>query len=432
MERLIENALIYGAMYHVSEPYMVERYNQALKGFGLEAVKLDSFAVDATGYSPEVAKVLDDEDYLNPYGVNRRFIILSPEQKGLPIVSLKFSSTHDLMQAFFTQNDEALRLLTLKDVVFGEIEDSTYRVRNIADILTIRQVEFRLRTGSGLMDKARELQELVNRFYAGADSWQDTKLMEDILARAQLTGDVRFNNIIPQKLRFEITSYWTSHFGGLFVFRDSDENGKAMIIGKETRPDFISGLSDGTSYLPLGDSEGVYDFLLNSGRIEGPEADWLAGSGMVERRRNFLVRTLIGQTEKNTDLEALDDNAVRNWIYAHLDELGDDGVFEFLTTVSKGLLNGRLPDLRRTDTRLLMTIIRANPAHEDAVLVNRLLSEYAPFDYFTRFAVNKQGFYSDYEKMSDNLRSFVAGRLAQDYFPVRQAFWDELFASRKG
>ncbi|MCB1441185.1 MAG: hypothetical protein KDJ63_15545, partial [Nitratireductor sp.] len=101
MKRLYENKLIFGGLLTVDEQHLVERYNKALKGFGLKPVKLKSFKIDMTGYSPEVADELDDPEYLDPNGVNRRFIILSPEQIGLPVINTAFSNTEDLLYQFF-------------------------------------------------------------------------------------------------------------------------------------------------------------------------------------------------------------------------------------------------------------------------------------------------------------------------------------------
>ena len=103
MERLIDNALIYGGLFRVDQPHLVERYNQALEAFDLPRTSCTDFVVDATGYSPEVADDLKDEHYLDPHGVNRRFIILSPEQRNLPVIYMNFSSTADLMRSFFSR-----------------------------------------------------------------------------------------------------------------------------------------------------------------------------------------------------------------------------------------------------------------------------------------------------------------------------------------
>ena len=55
MELLREKSLIFGSLYTVNEPHMVERYNRALEGFGLPHTKLKEFQIDMTGFSPEIA-----------------------------------------------------------------------------------------------------------------------------------------------------------------------------------------------------------------------------------------------------------------------------------------------------------------------------------------------------------------------------------------
>ena len=49
MKRLLENELIFGNLLTVDEPHLIERYNKALKGFGLKAITLEQFSIDMTG-----------------------------------------------------------------------------------------------------------------------------------------------------------------------------------------------------------------------------------------------------------------------------------------------------------------------------------------------------------------------------------------------
>ncbi|MBU2487309.1 MAG: hypothetical protein KKG78_19715, partial [Alphaproteobacteria bacterium] len=86
MKRLVENELIYGRLLPVAEPHLVARYNKALRAFGLPETTLETFRIDMTGFSPEIAEELGDVQYLDPNGVNRRFIVLTPEQENLPVV----------------------------------------------------------------------------------------------------------------------------------------------------------------------------------------------------------------------------------------------------------------------------------------------------------------------------------------------------------
>lgn len=426
MERLIDNALIFGAMYEVADPYMIARYNTALEGFGLAPTKLERFVIDASGYSPEIAAELEDEDYLNPYGINRRFIILSPEQESLPIVHYRFSSTDDLMMAFYQKNAESLLTLTLKDVVYGEIENSTFRIDTIDDILSIREVVFKLRTGGQLFEKAGELKTLLNRFFAEGDAWQDNELMNDILTHAKLVGDIRYNNIIPGHIKFPLPSFWTTHFGGIYVFHE--DNGDVTIIGKPEKPEFLNAVSDTFSYISLDDAQGVYSFLIDTGRILGIEPNWLIKSGLIDLRSDILVRTAIGKAHPRHHLAGLTRPEIRNWIQNNYDKLAGDGIFGFLTRTQKALLNERMPNLQNTRADLKLLAVRANPAHEDRGIVSRLLSGFAPFDFYTKFAVNKQGFYDDYEQLAENQREFVVAKITRDFFPNRKKYWEMLYA----
>lgn len=430
MERLTDNALIYGAMFQVDEPHLIERYNTALVGFGLKPTGLKSFIIDAAGYSPEIAGEFKDDDYLNPHGINRRFIILSPEQESLPIVYQQFSSTYDLMMAFYQKNAESLRTLTLKDVVFGEIENSTFRIQTIDDILSIREVEFKLRTGGQIFEKAGELQDLLNKFFAAKDSWQDNALMQEILECGKLVGDIRYNNIVPRHTSFQLPSFWTRHFDGIYVFRDDDGtgNGAVTIIGEPENPQFLSSDLDNFTYISLVDADAVYDFLLNTGRVAGFEPEWLQSSGLVDLRSEILVHSAIAKADKNTNLNTLSQNQVRNWVHQNLDDLSKDSAFPFLTRVQKSLLNDVLPSLKNTAAALKLMIVRADPGHEDRVLVARLLSRFAPFDFYTKFAVNKQAFYDDYAGLEDNLRDYAVAKITKSYFPARKKYWENLFA----
>ncbi len=135
MKRLYDNELIFGRLLTVGQQHLIERYNKALKAFGLPETRLRQFDIDKTGFSPQVADELGDDAYLDPNGVNRRFIILTPAQSTLPVVHTCFSNTEALVYEFFNANSRAIQALTIKDVIYGEIEDNVTVVRDIEDAL---------------------------------------------------------------------------------------------------------------------------------------------------------------------------------------------------------------------------------------------------------------------------------------------------------
>ena len=59
------------------------------------------------------------------------------------MVHTAFSNTSQLMFEFMSKNQRAIDALTIKDVIYGEIEDSVSKVDDIEDLLSINQVEFR-------------------------------------------------------------------------------------------------------------------------------------------------------------------------------------------------------------------------------------------------------------------------------------------------
>jgi len=90
MMRLVKAGLMFGNLYEVSSPAMVERYNRALEHLIGKRTALTEFHIDIVGASPEIAHELDDELYLNPHGANQMFILLSTDQKTAPLLNSQF------------------------------------------------------------------------------------------------------------------------------------------------------------------------------------------------------------------------------------------------------------------------------------------------------------------------------------------------------
>ncbi len=67
-----------------------------------------------------------------------------------------FSNTSQLMFEFMSKNRRAIDALTIKDVIYGEIEDSVPKVNDIEDLLSINQVEFKVLSAEDVLGKAAE------------------------------------------------------------------------------------------------------------------------------------------------------------------------------------------------------------------------------------------------------------------------------------
>ncbi len=425
MERLIDNALIYGGLVRVDQPHLIERYNHALVAFGLRPTKCTDFVIDATGFSPEVAEDLGDESYLDPHGVNRRFIILTPAQGDLPVIYLNFSSTTDLMRRFFETNAEAIKILTLKDVLYGEIEDSTYKVDDIDDILSIKRVRFALKTHNNLLEKSRRLTALVEQFQADDLAWKNNGLLNEILALAKDCGDTRYNSIVPQHTEFEVASFWTRHFGGVYVFHD--DNNQTVVIGGMETPMPLASKRTTERYIHISDHDAVLDYLQETGRVEPLNPDWLERSGILDLRLEICTRMALSEQRPDTDLVWIGEVATNNWVHQNLTELERSHAFSFLTRLRKAIKNGLIINPDRFPASEKLMVLRANPDHHDHLLVNRFLSEFVPFDFLTRFVVNKLAFYTDYETFNDSQRDYAVHVIKNRYFADKDALWQRFY-----
>jgi len=421
---LRDNELIYGRLLAIDEPHLVQRYNKALAAFGLEPTKLKSFQIDRTGFSPEIAEECGDYNYLDPNEVNRRFIILTPSQIDLPVVHTAFSNTSQLMFEFMSKNQRAIDALTIKDVIYGEIEDSVPKVNDIEDLLSINQVEFKVLSAEDVLGKAAELGKLVDRLRQEPDAWRDNAMLERMVDLAKICGDIRENALVPDQVIFRHNAYWTSHFGGLYVFVDPD---MTTVISDPAAPGFRRSRPWQVSYLSINDADKVFRFLAGTGRLDLPRASWIEASGYLEHRAEMVVRALIRDADPNRNLTDVDKVWLQTWIHGHADLIAQDGNFPFLNAAKREI--AQLGHLKIEDVppRQRFLVVRAKPDHPDAWLTNQLISDFVPQDFVSRYVFNKPGFYKDYDGFSDAWRSHVVDVLKTTYLKDKVALRARLY-----
>jgi hypothetical protein len=218
MKRLIQRGLMFGNLFHVSSPALVERYNRALKHLTGKTTKLTDFHIDISGFAPEIGEELNDPLYLNHAGVNRQFILLSTDQKRSPLLNAKLSTSHTILRKFFDDNEAQLFALTAGDAVAGELVNSVHAVTNPARLFDIRAVTVEADTTMGTVQSANDLAKKVDRFLQEEDAWFDDVLIAEMITLANETGDVRRNPVRLNTMEFMQENYWTAHFGGLYLF----------------------------------------------------------------------------------------------------------------------------------------------------------------------------------------------------------------------
>lgn len=424
MNRLLEAELIYGRLLTIREPHLIARYNKALVGFGLPEIKLAEFDIDITGFSPQVATELGDPDYLDPNKVNRRFIIMTPEQNDLPVVHTSFSNTAGLMHEFFTANARAIHAITLKDALYGEIEDSVAEVKTLEDLLSINEVKFRVLSAEDLLGKAGELRQLCDQLLTSPSAWRDDVMLNRMVELSRQTGDIRQNTLVPDKVIFRHDAFWADHFGGVFVFADDKQ---ATVICDPDAPGFRRSRPWQVSYISIRDPAQIFDFLARTGRIELPRASWVETSGLLAHRADMVLLSVAAGQLPPPDFSRIDVVWQQTFQHTHGRAIGEHGVYPFLQEAMRVLARSGTLSIGDFDPKLRLWLVRAQPDHADQWLTNRLIAHLTSEDFVSRFIFDKQGFYRDYQSYPSPYGDYVVTRLTQTYLQDKAQFRRRLY-----
>jgi hypothetical protein len=408
----------------IDEPHLIERYNRALKAFDVKPVKLDTFRIDMTGFSPEVADALGDEDYLDPKRVNRRFIILSPEQATLSVVHSSFSNTRDLMLDFFESNRRVLYALTIKDVVYGEIEDSVFEVDDIDDLLAIEQVEFKIGTHENLTEKTNQLNFMIDKLLKEPDAWRDDAMLHEMVEIVKQTGDIRDNALVPEQVIFRHETFWANHFGGTYVF--NDEN-MITVISDPSARGFRKSRPWQVGYIDINDEASVYKFLEETGRLQPPLGSWIERSKLLDYRKHMAAVWLAEKNGDELPHSLINQTWVRRWVRENARLVKENNIIPLIDWARDEADDWKNIQMSNVEDDLKFVLCRADPDHPDMELTNRLISHYVPFDFITRFEFNRPEFHRDRQDWSKAYADFVAMALENTYLGNRNKAFDDLY-----
>ncbi len=422
MKRLIEKGLMFGNLVEVSSPQLIERYNRALKHLTGKTTTQTDFHIDISGYSPEIGDELGDDLYLNPNGLNRQFILLTTSQKTAPLLNAKFSTSRGILRQFIEANEAQLFALTARDAVAGELQGSVYDASTPAKLLEMRQVTVEADTIGGHVAEAGKLAALIERFRTEPDGWRDDVLIADMIELAKKTGDVTRMPIALPAMTFQQPSFWTSHFGGVYVFRDLKV--PAVIAAKPRA-------SLGEMPVPvmdLGQRNQIADWLGRNGLVEPiVQARGMDAAAVIRQKMDFVL--VDAADALGLEIGDARRTELRKIAYRLGEALPDEfrGLAALLAWVEKA---GDWPRIDSQHPAYFYTLRAAAGRHRD--LVNMLLSELAPMDVRQMFITHKELFYATYARWSDRKRQYVADFLEREYVVDKQGARAALFGAEPG
>lgn len=418
MMRLLEKGLIFQELFQVDTPAMVARYNAALKKITGKETALSEFMIDISGFAPEIADEFDDPFYLNPQGVNRQFILLSTNQKNCPLLNAQFSTSREILKQFISDNEAQLFALTARDAVAGEMNNSVFRADHPSDLFKIRRITVEADTTASHLKDAAKLHKKIDRFMNVDDAWWDDVLISEMIALSEKTGDVTRNPISFDKVDYEQANFFTEHFGGIYVFRDTRV--PAAIC---RRPTIEVGKMPIANTLHFSDRRAIIQFLDENNLVESVvQAKGLDATALLNQRLDFIL--INTAAEAGADVAGLSRTELRQLHRRHLPDLPEEyhKLTEVLRWISQG---GRQPVISR-DSPAAFYILRAAPG-PDRALVNMLLAELCPHDIRQLYIVHKQAFLAAYQEWPENKREYVAEFLAREYLVDKVGAREALF-----
>ena len=141
----------------------------------------------------------------------------------------------------------------------------------------------------------------------------------------------------------------------------------------------------------------------------------------------MAIKGLIHRSDPDFDLRSADRVWIQTFMHRHAGPLREDGVVPFLNGAKRELARTGRIDIDDVADRFRFQIVRGRPDHADVWLTNRLISEYVPRDFLTRYVFNKQGFYADYDGYDESYRAFVVETLKKAYLTDKAALRARLF-----
>ena len=419
MKRLIERGLMFGNMVLVDSPALIRRYNRAMKALTGRETALEDFHIDISGYSPEIGDELGDDLYLNPNGCNRQFIILTTEQKKAPLLNAKFSTSRGILRRFIEDNEAKLFALTANDAVAGELDNSVFEVETPVRIFDIRRIIVRADTTQAHVKNARKLAEKIDRFMNEPDAWYDDVLIAEMILLAKKTGDVTRNPIDLAEPSYEQANFYTSLFGGIYVFRDVSSPA-AIAMGERKK----------LGKLPIADTfgtnqpNGIAAFLeLNNLTEPVIKARGVNGARILREKMDFIIVDAAGSA--GIDLGGMSPRD----LHRAAQRMGKDlpEAFKGLAALVRWSENGgKWPRITSEHPAYFYTL-RARPDHPDRDLINQLLAELSPLDFRQLFICHKEAFYAAYASWPDQKREYVAEFLYRDYLANKAGAREALF-----
>lgn len=198
---------------------LVERYNKCLVKLGFTATKLTSFSIDGLGWSPEIAEEKGEDYYLCNGESNPQGIIISPLQHKKPVYLPFHTFDRDMMNLVFKTHGSKINDITRDSAICIDFDQGIDAFYEPLDVLRYKTVTIRFHLIDNLDHVREEQLQLIKKFKQG-NNFIDEDIHAQLLESAKTYGDLRERDLKLEDIQYEVSSFYTKSFGGVYVLRD--------------------------------------------------------------------------------------------------------------------------------------------------------------------------------------------------------------------
>lgn len=402
---------------------LVGRYNDCLKAIGLAPTSLERFSIDAMGWSPEIADEKKDNFYLSHGLANTYAILVSLDQKGLPVYFPVHSFDRRMMEKIFTDAEAQISDLLTEGGIWVEMDENIEHYESPEDLMMIDAYELRIRSTVNLPEAKREQAALIRQYYEEDRAWSDTALRSEIIRTSKEHGDLRFRQFdVPAIPFLEVQSFFTQAFGGVFVLRNVSDMDPLIVHASETAHNEQKVTPSGYRSYAISDphlwsyleEHGVYDIYMDELATE-------EGVSRLQRIKDLLLlEAIVDSADETADLSYFE-GPKRKMVVKRLSDLG----LLKKTYFTADRLLRKIKRLEDTSTTRILKkerelLIRPNPEFPQNLrkLLWQMMMRRTSFDILRMYAHDRSEFFAHYQKWAKIKQEWAVAHLKKHYLPT--------------
>jgi len=402
MERTLRSEGLNGNHLFLVEGDLVANYNKALKLITGKETAQPRFFIDKRGESPELEAELG-QNYLQCGPANRYIIVLSPDQKDSELMHEEFSFDREFLDQFYQQYLPGIELVSRVDVLYGPISTGVQTYSSLEDLLLIEEVKTELKSPSGFIESAVELQGLTEKLRANPSLLveNDSEAVKKMLELIGKVGDVRGYDIDGFNSKKDVSSFFTRLYGGVHVFRDEIYANKTTVVYNDTEAENWPENSPKVTFISISQKDTVIDFLVKNDHAYFSEE-------LIKPRLDLLMDiTLVSQGYDVASLNTWEKlRAIGNVKAKDLPQEWQE-LNTLQTSVAKGYDFDKLVKKASAEVKAML-LVPSERYQENPQLVGNLMTKLWDHDYKRMYAHNKRDLEHAFSAADDNLKNYIA------------------------